>query len=71
MDIYFVLFVLKPVFAFYLDSASKHALQGYFDALRCEVTAEGISVSVISPGYIRTHLSHNALRGDGSTHGSK
>ena len=50
------------------DAASKHALQGYFDSLRCELASEGISVTLISPGYIKTHLSLNALEGDGSKH---
>jgi dehydrogenase/reductase SDR family protein 7B len=50
-------------------SASKHSLQGYFDALRNEVSPHGISVTVVSPGYIRTNLSRNALQGDGTSHG--
>lgn len=52
-----------------IDSASKHALQGYFDSLRCELAPRGVSVTVVSPGYINTHLSLNALAGDGSKHG--
>ena len=51
------------------DSASKHALQGYFDSLRVELSQRGICVSLISPGYIKTQLSSNALSGDGSAHG--
>ena len=51
------------------DSASKHALQGYFDALRCELAPRGVSVLVVSPSYISTHLSLNALSGDGTKHG--
>lgn len=31
----------------------------------------GISVSVISPGYIRTNLSLNAVTGDGSKYGGE
>lgn len=53
-----------------LDSASKHALQGYFDSLRCELSPQGISVLVVSPGYISTRLSLNALSGDGTSHGA-
>ena len=52
-----------------VDSASKHALQGYFDSLRVELGPRGIHVSVISPGYIKTALSSNALSADGSQHG--
>ncbi|XP_016117829.1 dehydrogenase/reductase SDR family member 7B-like, partial [Sinocyclocheilus grahami] len=50
-------------------SASKHATQAYFDCLRAEVEQLGLAVSVISPGYIRTNLSINAVTGDGSNYG--
>lgn len=50
-------------------SASKHATQAYFDCLRAELDGHGVSVSVVSPGYIRTNLSVNAVTGDGSRHG--
>jgi len=50
--------------------ASKHALRGYFDSLRAEVAASGISVTVASPGYISTDLSRNALTADGSPYAS-
>ncbi len=53
------------------DSASKHATQAYFDCLRAEVDRFGLQVSVISPGYIRTNLSINAVTGDGSKHGGE
>ncbi len=47
--------------------AAKHAMMGFFDALRAEVTQKNISVSTIVPGYINTDIAKNALRGDGST----
>lgn len=50
-------------------AASKHATQAYFDCLRSEVERYGIPVTVISPGYIRTNLSLNAVTGDGSKYG--
>ncbi|TSK77066.1 Dehydrogenase/reductase SDR family member 7B [Bagarius yarrelli] len=50
-------------------SASKHATQAFFDCLRAEVERFGLHVSVISPGYIRTNLSRNAVTGDGSRYG--
>ncbi|XP_060883152.1 LOW QUALITY PROTEIN: dehydrogenase/reductase SDR family member 7B [Labrus mixtus] len=50
-------------------AASKHATQAYFDCLRAEMERYGIPVSVISPGYIRTNLSVNAVTGDGSKYG--
>ena len=47
-------------------AASKHALHGFFDCLRAEVADDGLFVSLICPGYIRTEVSKNALTGDGS-----
>ncbi len=47
-------------------SASKHALQGFMDALRAEVFESGIDVSIICPGYVATDVSKNALTADGS-----
>ncbi|CAJ1076884.1 dehydrogenase/reductase SDR family member 7B [Xyrichtys novacula] len=50
-------------------AASKHATQAYFDCLRAEMERYGILVTVVSPGYIRTNLSVNAVTGDGSKYG--
>lgn len=50
-------------------AASKHATQAYFDCLRAEINQYGIPVTVISPGYIRTNLSINAVTDDGTKHG--
>ncbi|XP_076055635.1 dehydrogenase/reductase SDR family protein 7-like [Oratosquilla oratoria] len=50
-------------------AASKHALQAFFDTLRAEVYDDNIKVSVISPGYIATNLSVNAVTSDGSNYG--
>lgn len=47
-------------------AASKHALHGYYDSLRAEVFREGISVTLVCPGYIQTEISLNSLVGDGS-----
>jgi short-subunit dehydrogenase len=49
-------------------AASKHALHGFFDALRAELHGEGIAVTLLCPGYVRTEISKNALSGDGSAH---
>ena len=49
--------------------AAKHAVMGFFDALRAEVAGKGIRVTTITPGYIRTPISVHALRGDGSEYG--
>lgn len=50
-------------------AASKHALHGFFNALRAETHRHGIRVTIVCPGYVRTNVSHNALRGDGTAHG--
>jgi dehydrogenase/reductase SDR family protein 7 len=49
--------------------ASKHAVMGFFDALRAETARDGIRVTTITPGYIKTNVSVNALKGDGSEFG--
>lgn len=49
-------------------TASKHALQAFCDCLRAEVYSYGVKVLVVSPGYVATDVSRNALIGDGSTH---
>lgn len=50
--------------------AAKHAVMGFFDALRGEAVHHGIRVTTITPGYIRTNISVNALKGDGSEFGA-
>ncbi|XP_067859004.1 dehydrogenase/reductase SDR family member 7B isoform X1 [Heptranchias perlo] len=50
-------------------AASKHATQAFFDCLRAEVEQYGVQVTVVSPGYIRTNLSLNAVTENGSKYG--
>lgn len=47
-------------------AASKHALHGFFDSLRAEVEEAGVKITVICPGYVKTNVTINALKGDGS-----
>lgn len=47
-------------------AASKHALHGWFDCLRQEVQRDGIDISLVCPGYVRTDIRKNALQADGS-----
>src|SRR6185436_12768147 len=48
----------------------KHAVVGYFDALRAETEAAyGLTVSVITPGAVATPVAVNAFSGDGGQHG--
>jgi len=49
-------------------SASKHALQGYFDCLRAEVWRHNVDVLVVCPGFIRTEISRHALTPTGEKH---
>lgn len=51
-------------------AAAKHGLHGFFDSLRAEVWRENILVTLVCPGFITTHVSMNALTGDGSPQGS-
>lgn len=46
--------------------AAKHAVMGWFDALRTEVEHKGIKVSTIVPGFVATDIGRRALRGDGT-----
>jgi short-subunit dehydrogenase len=50
-------------------AASKHALHGFFESLRAEVHAEGIRITVITPGFIRTQIAEHALTGTGDAYG--
>ncbi len=50
--------------------AAKHAMMGFFDALRAENAYRGLRVTTITPGFIRTDVSVNALKGDGSEFGT-
>ncbi len=47
-------------------TASKHALQGYMNSIRLELMNKGVHVMVVSPGFVRTNISMNALTADGS-----
>jgi NAD(P)-dependent dehydrogenase (short-subunit alcohol dehydrogenase family) len=35
-------------------AASKHAMQGFFDSLRIELADDGVSVTVVCPGFVAT-----------------
>ncbi|WP_196138235.1 SDR family NAD(P)-dependent oxidoreductase [Aliikangiella sp. G2MR2-5] len=43
---------------------AKHALVGFMDCLRAEVASSGIKVYTVCPGFVRTNLSRNALKGN-------
>ncbi len=50
-------------------AAAKHALHGCFESLRAEVHAQGIRVTMIVPGIIRTPILEHALTGRGEQYG--
>ena len=46
-------------------SASKHAVAGFYEALRVECEKDGVSVTVIFPGFVATAIRERALGPDG------
>lgn len=59
-------------FGFYLRSAysaSKHALQGFYESLLLEEKKNNINVLLAYPGKINTPISTNALTKEGKAHG--
>jgi len=50
-------------------AASKHALVGYFEALRAELWHQRIQVIMVYPGFIKTNVSINSLTGNGKIYG--
>ena len=52
-------------------AASKHALHGFFDSLRCEVRDHNIQVTLALPGFINTAITVNALTGNGRRFGKR
>jgi len=50
-------------------SAAKFGLAGYADALRAELSINGVSVHTIYPGSVATNVSRNALNAEGSARG--
>lgn len=59
-------------FGFYLRSAysaSKHALQGYYESLMLEEATNNIFITLAVPGKINTPISTRALNAKGEDHG--
>lgn len=50
-------------------AAAKHALHGYFDSLRAELWRDGITITLVCPGYVSTAISAHALGPRGEQHG--
>lgn len=50
-------------------TASKFAMNGFFESLRTEVMKRGVHILVASPGFTASNIRNNALTADGSTQG--
>lgn len=50
-------------------SAAKAAIHLWANSLRAEVANDGVNVSVIFPGFVKTNVSINALNGEGKAQG--
>ena len=50
-------------------SASKFALQGFYESLQAELEGTNIRVTIVNPGFIQTNISVNALTGTGEQTG--
>jgi short-subunit dehydrogenase len=50
-------------------SAAKAAIHMWANSLRAEVSDQGVEVSVIFPGFVKTNVSFNALNGAGQPQG--
>jgi dehydrogenase/reductase SDR family member 7B len=51
-------------------SASKHALHGFFESLRAEHHDDGLRVTLVAPGFVRTEVSRNAVGKGGVAQGT-
>lgn len=52
-------------------AASKHALHGFFDSLRSEVSHRGLHIMIVCPGYINTPIAINAFNGKGDKYNKR
>ena len=50
-------------------SSSKFALYGFFETLQAEYASQGIQVTLVCPGRVRTNISYYALDKGGERHG--
>lgn len=50
-------------------SAAKAAIHLWANSLRAEVADQGVKVSVVFPGFVKTNVSFNALNGEGKPQG--
>ncbi len=51
--------------------ASKHAMMGFFNALRVEMKAKGVSVTMIAPDFVKTEIHVRGLDSKGQAMGKR
>ncbi len=51
--------------------ATKHAMAGFFDALRIELAGSGVDVTVVYPGFVLSEINQRALAPDGQPFGDR
>lgn len=49
-------------------SASKFALHGFYESLQAELSDTNVDVMLVCPGRVKTNISLNALKADGTKH---
>jgi short-subunit dehydrogenase len=54
-----------------LYAGTKHAMAGFFDSLRIELKRDGVSVTVIYPGFVDTPIAERALGPNGKPLGTR
>ena len=50
-------------------AASKHAITGFFESLRPEIAADGVSITLVYPGFVATDIAVRAIGPHGTTIG--
>jgi short-subunit dehydrogenase len=50
-------------------SASKHALAGFFDSLRGEISRDAVAITIVYPGFVSTDIGSRSIGPGGSTLG--
>lgn len=63
---------LMGKWGFYLRStyaATKHALHGFYDSMRMEIEKDNVYITLLTPGFINTNVSKNALNEKGQSTG--
>lgn len=63
---------LMGKWGFYLRStyaATKHALHGFYDSMRMEIEKDNVFITLLTPGFVNTNVSKNALNEKGISTG--